>query len=122
MMFILHLLEIAQYSFLYSLVGLPLAYYNNRLYTPLDKNKTKIRILFECILQTITMAILFSFMKFIVRSVPFLFSYWTHGYKTTTEEYFGNAVSYYVMFFYLQIYLTEKLTYVAEQLFKNPTP
>lgn len=113
-------LENLQYSLLYAIIGIPLAYYNNIVFTPLDENKPVNYIMYEILLQILLMTLMFYLMKNIVMRIPYLFSFITKYYKPySTDEYIGAAVGAYTVFFYLQIHLTEKLDYLAHQLFQN---
>ena len=120
MFWFLSLLEHIQYSFLYAILGFPFAYINNRIFPPLDKDKSLHRIFLEALIHIVVMALFFYLLKIIVKRVPFIFSFLSKQYiPYRTEEYLGAAVGAFTVFFYLQIYLTDKLTYIADKVFRK---
>lgn len=117
--FVKHL-EIAQYAFLYTIIGFPLAYLSNIMFPPLDKKKHLWRIVAEVIAQIIIMAVFFYYMRKIVMSIPFWFGSLSKNYVPyRTGEYLGQAVGAYIVFFYLQTRLATKLTYLSEVIYQQ---
>ena len=115
------ILETIQYSLLYSVIGIPLAYYNNKLFVPVKEEKHSLRyMVWRCILHIVVMSLFFMLLKFIVQSIPFIFAGVAKNYDPySSEEYLGTAVGAYIIFFYLQINLTDRLTYIANKLFRG---
>ena len=75
--------------------------------------------MFEIILHIIVMSLMFYFMKILIMRIPFIFAFIGDFEPYTSDEYFGSAVGAFTVFFYLQIYLTDKLTYIAQELFSK---
>lgn len=114
----LKIIEISQYAFLYSVIGFPLAYLTNAIFPPLDKTKNMWRLIAEILAQIIIMAIVFYYMKKIVMSVPFIIKN-KYYLPYRTGEYLGQAVGAYIMFFYLQSRLQNKLKFLAEVVYNK---
>ena len=114
------IVETIQYSLLYSVIGTPFAYYNNKIFPIKDEKKGYNIMLLEIILHVISLSVLFLLLKFIVQQFPFILKPFTEGYYIpySSEEY-AASVSAYILFFYLQVNLTDKITLIGEKLYKG---
>jgi len=112
--------ETIQYSLLYSVIGTPLAYYNNKIF-PIKSDKKRYSLIFwECVLHVVSLSLLFLLLKYIVQKVPFILHPFTKGlYIPYKSEEYAASVSAYIFFFYLQVNLTDKLTYLGNELFRG---
>jgi len=116
------ILETIQYSFLYSVIGTPIAYYNNNVFPIIEKKKRISLLFWEIVLHIISLSLFFLLLKYIVQLFPFVLHPFTKGiYIPYKSEEYAASVSAYILFFSLQVNLMDKIQYLGDQLFRGDT-
>jgi hypothetical protein len=116
----LKLIQIIQYTILYTLIAIPLSAIIEYLFPEPDENKNKLMILFEILLQMVFLGIVVFYVQKIIRLVPFIFMSEKALKKRKILEY-GGEVTIGLIFVGTQNNLFEKVhilrRYITDNLF-----
>ena len=70
---ILKILELIQYTIIYTVTILYIGKFLNKYFPKLDKGKKKIQLLFEIILQMIVIVVIMYFVRKFIQFIPFIY-------------------------------------------------
>ena len=112
------ILEISQNMFICIILSLLLSIKIDRFMQPLDKSKSKIRIIYEIIIQLLIFCILTYYIPKIVKLVPFLFHI-TDDYipSKKNESIVGISAAMAIGFRATQVNLLNKIKYIGNFYF-----
>ena len=107
---LLKILELTQYTIIYTLLILPIGRVLNTYFPELDKRKTNIRILLEIIIQMIIIVLTMYFIRRIVKRLPFIYHDPDYEAGGVTEVYGELTIAF--IYVVTQDHLAKKILYV----------
>ena len=103
------LMEMAQYSFLYFAIGLPIASFTDWLFPNYDENISSLRLFVEVTIQLIVDVLLLFYLKKLIKIVPFLFRYEETTYVPSLASAFNGDIVISLAYLSVQQDLQKKL-------------
>ena len=106
---LLKLLELSQYTVVYTLLILPIGRVLNNYLPELDKSKTNIRILLEIVIQMIVIVLTMYFIRRVVKRLPFIYHDPDYEEGGVTEVYGELTIAF--VYVVTQDHLAKKILY-----------
>ena len=101
------LYEILQYSVIYMIISFFWGFYLNRMFPPLNEEKSNIQILSEIVLQAVAIALSIFYIRKLCQMIPLLINF--KGYSEYKTSEYGGAVIISIVFMTTQKHIRNKI-------------
>ena len=101
------LYEILQYSVIYMIISFFWGFYLNRMFPPLNEEKSNIQILSEIVLQAVAIALSIFYIRKLCQMIPLLINF--KGYSEYKTSEYGGAVILSIIFMSSQKHISQKV-------------
>jgi hypothetical protein len=101
------LYEILQYSIIYMIISFFWGFYLNRMFPPLDEEKSNIQILSEIVLQAVVISLSIFYIRKLCQMIPLLINF--KGYSENKTSEYSGAVILSIIFMSSQKHISQKV-------------